>query len=543
MPTTFETPLGYQRALMLLKVESTYNVDPVPVVGSDAFLVADPDIKVNPSILEREFSANSLSPRGIVVARKIQTITFSHEIKGSGANQTASKLGTLLKPCGLAELQVANSASATIQTPTLVGTTTATGVSFAKTAAAQANSTGRYRLTCVLGGASATAKFRVSGSPACGDDTMLISETYSGSTESTTGGATGCTVTQGLTAANDYTSITYTVGNTSATGDRIVAVVGGVRFQYDTTGSGQTAISMATGLVAAINADPGGRFTAANGGGTLAVVTVTFPANVVGTRVTAGVAVTTAVTAVLVGSSGASITPTFSGSFTALDAYDVQLLEPGYHYTPISTGFQSATIYLFYDGMFHVATGCFGDVSFDIKAGGYGTAQFTYTGQYVAPKDRALPATGVVYESSEPVQIELARLQLGGSNDFCAEAVSINMQVQVQARDCMNNTDGFNGVTITGRSPQGSFNPEARLESKFDTFAKAAAGTKMSFGVRVGTSGNTAGNGNTVWFQGDAVQIQPPGYTNRNTVRAYDIPIRFNAWDSTGDNELRITII
>lgn len=518
MTFTALTSMLSNRVLVLAKTESTYNTDPVPTPASNALLVSDVDVRIDPNVLERNVVRPSLSPAGITVGRKLVTVTMTHELKGSGAVGTNPAIDPLLKACGFARTTIANTASATIVTPVARTTNAGATVTFAKTTAATA--TGRYLLTVVKGGASATAKLRVTGSPAAPDETILPNETFS----ATVGGTSPTmTLTQGLTSAGDYTSITYTVGGSFQAGDILTAVVGGVTFRYTVVSGDTNSDGAATSLAALIDADPRMAASAAS-----SVVTVTFASNAVGVVTTSGT------TAINIGGSGAQITPTWTGNLTLADKWDLQVLEPGVHYTPVSDNFDSVTLYIYLDKLFHKVTGCMGNVSFSGEAGAYANASFTFTGQYIPVTDSTIP-TGAVYESTLPTQVELAQLNISNKDDFCAQSFSIDMQNQVNPRDCMNNTDGFSGVRLTGRNPQGSVNPEAVREADHPFWANMAAATKFAFHVRVGTTA-----GNIVKFVGESVQTSSITYGDRNGVRITDIGLRFSQFSDDGNDEVRV---
>lgn len=519
------TPKAINRALVLGKIESVYNTYADPVPATDALLVADVDVKIDSNLLDRNVLRPSLSKTASVIGRKTVTMSFTHELKGSGTVGTAPAIGTLLKACGFAQTTIANTASATIAE--IAYATGASAVAQAATFSKQSASaaTGRYKLSVVKGGASATAKLRVTGAPATPDATVMANETFSGENLSDGG---GLTVTQGLTTAGDYSSITYTIGGTFAAGELLRVVVGGERFEYTTVSGDTNANGVATSIAALIDADARFAATASTG-----VITVTFATNSAASYVQA-LTVTSGSTDIPIGSTGGVIRITWSGSLTQGDSWDIWVREPGVHYTPVSGDFDSISLYMNRDGILHRATGCMGTVSFSGEAGNYGTASFTFTGQYVEVIDEEFP-TGAVYEETLPEQIELAQMALANFDDFCAQSFSMDIQNQVAIRECMNNTDGFNGVTITDRNPQGSINPEATSQSDFNLWERHADGDEMSFHVKVG---NTAGN--KVRLIGNNAQISSVTYSDRNRTLVTDLGLRFTAFTGDGDDEIEI---
>lgn len=96
------------RAVLLAKVESTYNTDATPVAGTDAVLVEGLGFSWEGArMAERNPVRASLGKVKPVFAGTLGQIKFDVEIKGSGAAGTAPELGPLLKGCGFSETIVA----------------------------------------------------------------------------------------------------------------------------------------------------------------------------------------------------------------------------------------------------------------------------------------------------------------------------------------------------------------------------------------------------------------------------------------------------
>jgi hypothetical protein len=226
---------------------------------------------------------------------------------------------------------------------------------------------------------------------------------------------------------------------------------------------------------------------------------------------------------------------TWTGSLVLNDDWVIDTLQPGFHLTPVSTGFESASIYMYYDGTLHRLTGCIGSVSFSAEAGNFGMASFSFTGQYNDPDETPMPLTGAVFETSIPSQTELAQLMIGGSKKLAAQSFSVDMNVQVNPRDSVSHPDGYNGVQYTSRAPQGGANPEMAYESEEPFWRNHAKATLLKFHSRVGTQVN-----NQVHFLSNTVQLSGVNYANRNNNRVYDLGFRFAMESATGDDELRI---
>lgn len=515
--STVPDPQLSTRALLLGKIESIYNTDSLPTAAADAFLVEAPDVKINPNVLTRNFASQSIGEKPYAIGRKLVELSFKHEIKSSGTVGTAAKLCTLLRGCGYAQTTIANTAAAVIATPVAWSGNTSPVVTFGKVTAPTSRFT-RYKAAVVLGGASATAKVRLSGTPGEGDSTQILDEEFSAIVY-------GITPTETVTVVSTNPLVpTYLIAGSVTTGDTVVLSVGGVRFAYVTVG-GDTAISIATALSALIAADA--RFVGTASSGT-ATVTVAC------TSGAAGTVVTTASTNLTFNTGAGQFTMTWSGSLVLGDYWIIDTYRPGVHMTPISGSFESLTLKVFYDGQLHSVTGCRGTATIECKAGNYGTMSFTFQGQYRDPGDAAIPTTAV-FENTVPVQIETAYLKIGRFLNAVAESWTIDLGNTVTPRESVNSTDGYVGVQITNRVIKGGCNPEAVKESVFPFWKNMATATLHQFNAQVGST-----TGNIVIFQSNTVQISDNKYGDRNGNRIYDMSMGFATDSANGDDELRI---
>lgn len=96
-----------RRKVLLFKVESTYGTDPTPAASTDAVLCegltwANDGLKM----IERPAVRPSLGTLRQVYGGRMVSITFTAEVKGSGAAGTAPELGQLFRACGLGETVV-----------------------------------------------------------------------------------------------------------------------------------------------------------------------------------------------------------------------------------------------------------------------------------------------------------------------------------------------------------------------------------------------------------------------------------------------------
>lgn len=240
-------------------------------------------------------------------------------------------------------------------------------------------------------------------------------------------------------------------------------------------------------------------------------------------------------------------------SFVAGDTYVFQLAPAGHYYEPISASFESLTLYLYFDGVLHQLTGAMGTFTIEGTGGGFATLSFTFTGDYVDPTDVALPSSPVYVtdggDAIIPPQVELANLYaMGGQDgdstsavtmarDFnrCAEAFSVDGANNVVPRTCINAADANAGSQLTNRGPTAGFNPEAELEATHPFWSLLSDGTRVVWGLRVGSV-----QGNVLAIQAPYAQYSELGYGNRDEIRTYDVNIRLSTPTGAGNDELRL---
>jgi hypothetical protein len=531
-----------QRALLLAELETTFGVDPVPSPSTDAFLVAEPDYSVEVTELERDFARQSLSPLPIAAGRALAKVKFKHEVRSNGIfdGVTPPRVGRLLRACGFSE-------NAVVTNGTTNGRTTVTAdagnggpaVTWAAGGSNAVIRAGAYRIRVVLGGASATARVRVTGghvpedqsSHASQERDAVRTETFCVETVLEQGTHTGAATVDDSTDPQDVEYDFSGLGGLTI-GDQFRVTVLGIPFLVTLT-TAATATQLAVDVAAAVDAHPDFVAVAA-----LGVVNVTFAAGAAHTVVTSGV------TAVLLRASGHTVTPTWAGSLVLNDAYSALARPTGFEYYPISTDFPSLTIYLYFDGVLHKLVASRGTFTMEAPSGQLATFSFEFTGNYVAVVDAAIPSA--TFETTVPHQVELSLLQVNPDIDrteapegpvcdtwedqvngvvdtLCAANFSLDMANNIVPRECVNEPDGYNGVIITGRDPVGAFDPELELVATHDFWGNQRSAEILSGRARVGVD-----RGNIVRFESDSAQYAGLSYTDRDGLRALEVDLRFS---------------
>ena len=552
-----------QRALVLADIETVFGTLVTPSATTDALLAQEPDFSVDITTIERNFARQSISPLPIAAGRKVASMTFNHEIRSNGSfdGSTPPRVGKLLRGCGLAETAITTN-GVTNGRNDFVADSGNGGDDPFTTPTANAGSNALidecdYHIRVTIGGASTTAAVRVTGGCRPADDQTdssqekdaVFTETFCVETVLDQGGITGSSVIDDTT---DPESVDYDfTGLGSLTiGDQFRVTVLGIPFLVTVTVA--TPTGLGDDVEAAVDAHPD--FVAANVAG---VVTVTFTGNAAST------VLTSATTVVSLGASGHTVQVGAFASLTLNDFWTATTRPTGTEYEPVSTSFESLSIFMYFDGLLHKMSGSRGTFTAEGTGGELGIFGFEFQGNYIDVIDAALPAA--VFESQIPQQVELAALRIGSladdtvaptvgpsggpvvcdswndqingvTDDLCASAFSFDMGNSLTPRACINEADAFKGVIITSRQATGSLDPEVELVATHDFWGLLAAAAVLSYKVQVGTT-----RGNIVRFLSDSVQYAGMSYGDREGLRTLEADLRFSASaPNFSDDEIKI---
>jgi hypothetical protein len=159
---TVSAPLLSRRAVLQIGVESAYRVE-ATVGVNDAIYVEDPDYAVDVNLLERNFTRDDLSPLPNIVGRRMASMTFSTELKGSGSQNlgtliSAPRIARLFRACGYS-LTALPAVDATDVFP--MGAHTNEVAWAVSVASATHTNVIAYHIEVTTGGASGTAQITV----------------------------------------------------------------------------------------------------------------------------------------------------------------------------------------------------------------------------------------------------------------------------------------------------------------------------------------------------------------------------------------------
>jgi hypothetical protein len=231
------------------------------------------------------------------------------------------------------------------------------------------------------------------------------------------------------------------------------------------------------------------------------------------------------------GTKGATATISFTGSLVAGQEWVVFVFPKGIMLNPISSAFESVTLVMNKSGVQHQMPGAIGTFDIEAEAGQYAKINFDFQGIYVAPTDVAVP-TNLSYEQTLPAMVELAQLRIDDFNAIVSK-YTLDIANDIQPRPDVSSANGYIGLRLVDRKPEGGIDPEADLVASHDFWGKLSAATRMPFVMRCGTV-----VGNIVNLIHPQVQYSGLTYQDRNNILNYDAGLRISS--AAGDDEVLI---
>lgn len=202
-------------------------------------------------------------------------------------------------------------------------------------------------------------------------------------------------------------------------------------------------------------------------------------------------------------------------------------------YKPISTGFESVTLYVNIDGILHKSVGARGTVAFSFKNNDRPMARFNFTGLFVAVADDALPAVTLT-AWKKPLPCNRTNTPTFTLHSYAAllDDVQIDMANQVVYRGLIG---GAEFVRITDRKPAGSVLMEAVKVADKNWWTSIQAATNGALQL---VHGLTAGN--IVQLDAPNVQIHSPSYQDQDGILMLSAQMAMTP-GATGNDEIVLT--
>jgi hypothetical protein len=235
----------------------------------------------------------------------------------------------------------------------------------------------------------------------------------------------------------------------------------------------------------------------------------------------------------LAGSGTAGTAPAFGPLLKAAGLSETIVSSTSVTYAGVSSSFDSATLYCFYDDTRHKITGARGTVGFNMTAGQFAVASFQFIGIYNAPDDTALSGTITVANQAAAIEVNdtnVTTATFHGVASSRIESFDLALNNEMAYRETFSNQE----VLITNRAPGGTAVIEAPAIGTTDFFAKAVASV----------TGNTSlvlsgGGGNIVTVNAPQTDITGCSYGDTNGVISLSMP--YLALPTTaGNNEVSV---
>lgn len=235
----------------------------------------------------------------------------------------------------------------------------------------------------------------------------------------------------------------------------------------------------------------------------------------------------------LAGSGSAGTAPAYDPLLKACGLSVTTVANTSNTYAPVSSSFDSATLYCFYDGTRHVITGARGTVSFNYTAGQFAVMSFQFTGVYNDPDSTALSGTFTV--ANQAAALEVNDTNMTTSTFFGETSQRIeSFDFALNNNLIYKETASSKQALIVDRAPGGTAVIEAPARSTTDYFEDTRGTATASTSLVLGA---TAGNIVTLTLaQTDVTGIS---YGDTNGVISLSMP--YLALPTTaGNNELSL---
>lgn len=231
----------------------------------------------------------------------------------------------------------------------------------------------------------------------------------------------------------------------------------------------------------------------------------------------------------LAGSGTAGTAPQYGKALKACGLSETVVAATSVTYAPVSTAFDSVSIYYFVEGVRHRMTGARGTFTLNTNVGAVPTIDFTFTGIYNPPTDEAVPtvtyanqATPLIFKAGNTDTFSLL------SYSGCLQSVSMDLGNTIVYRELIGCDKE---VLITDRASTGTAVIEMPTIAQKDYFA--ASLVDGSLGNLTFQHGTTAGN--IVDFASTGIDIGDLSYSDSDGIAMLNLP--FTAVPSTAGND------
>lgn len=233
----------------------------------------------------------------------------------------------------------------------------------------------------------------------------------------------------------------------------------------------------------------------------------------------------------IAGAGAAGTVPGYGALLRACGLSEVVQAATSVTYQPISTGFESVSIYYNLDGVRHILLGARGNVSFEMTPQRIPRFRFRMLGLSGLITDQPLPVVNYA-KFQTPLVVNKVNTQ-ATIHGLTApvEALSFDLGNQIEPRLLIN----YEGIELVDRSTTGSFTVQAGTLAQKNWFDIARNRTRGVFMVEHGLTA-----GNIVRFNGPKVEVGRPTQGNSQGIANYQLALSFIP--DLGNDELSIVV-
>ena len=234
----------------------------------------------------------------------------------------------------------------------------------------------------------------------------------------------------------------------------------------------------------------------------------------------------------LAGSGTAGIAPAYGPVLQSCGLDETIVTDTSVTYDPLSSGFESCTIYYHQDGIRHKVTGCRGTLEMSCEVGQIPVISFTMTGIYNAPTDETQP-TPTDSNQADPVLFKEGNTT--GFSAFgysgCLMSYNFSLANDVIYRELVGCTKE---ILITNRAPNGTAVIEAPTITAKDFFTVATGSSTGSITFQHGQSA-----GNIVTMTTAQSDLGNLTYSDQDGIQMLNMPF-IAVPTNAGDDELSL---
>lgn len=235
------------------------------------------------------------------------------------------------------------------------------------------------------------------------------------------------------------------------------------------------------------------------------------------------------------GSGAAGTAPKYGPLLEACGFGETIVASTSVTYAPISTSFESVTIYIDNDGIRHKVTGARGSFSLSLNANQIPVYNFTMTGQYNAPTDTASPTLTFSNQADPEIfnDTNTTAFTLFSETTLALQSAEIDLGNEVVYRELVNSSKE---VLIVDRAATANFVVECPTLAVADFFALSVAGTSGNLSI---VHGATAGNIITLTSPATGLSLGNPTYSEDQGIVMLNIPTTMVP-SSSGNDEITL---